>query len=492
MIISNTIINHVLNIYKSIKLATIDDITDNFSKFNHKLLELGFNEDRMILLSDIAQLEKETKLMWIIKLFHDIDVKAKQLNIDIKCKQVQSIFYSDKFIRGHFVRKLDDARVKLYSCYNSEDGVERAWLEYEGDESTVSYIAQSASITPLVNNLNVLHVFDAWEEDGDSGIPTSLVCISEFISESTLMFLNTVKGININVLKKWICQLVDVVYSLHYGTSITNPTIPSLLHRDISCENVYVEKSTGSIRLGGFGYSTSINRIPINEEIQPNLYYSNKYRNDYKDDIKACGITILRWCLQTKDLIPCCKPETIRNDEILEYLKEENRENMINQMTDEPLKDFLTLCLLKITDDYPTAEDLLNHPMIQQFPQFSELCEKTTLEGLKQHKELIPIKKNLDIDNNTHLNINFEKRVIQNNIYNISFQVPSNRGYFKFSFDYNTNKDTPDGIIQELKNCKNELDRMQIPNSLQFSDSIYDLLYKSLLSMLSNNDERQI
>lgn len=432
--------------------------------------------------------------MWIIKLFHDIDEKAQKLDIDIKCKHVQSVFYSDKFIRGHFVRKLDDARVKLFSCYNSEDGVERAWLEYEGDESTVSYIAQSASITPLVNNLNTLHVFDAWEEDGDTGIPTSLVCISEFISESTLMFLNTVKGININVLKKWICQLVDVVYSLHFGTSITDPSIPGLLHRDISCENVFVEKSTGSIRLGGFGYSAPINKIPINEKIPCNLYYNSEYRNDYQDDIKACGITILRWCLQTKDLIPCCKPETIKNDEILEYLKEENRENMINQITDEALKDFLTLCLLKNDDEnnYPTAEDLLNHPMIQQFPQFTELCEKSTVDGLKEHKELIPIQKiqkNVDINTNQMNLISFEKKYMQDNIYNISFQVPSSRGYFKFSFDYNINKDTPIGIIQELRSCRNELDNMQIASTQQFTDSVYDLLYKNLVSI---QDERTL
>lgn len=377
-------------------------------------------------------------MLYFINLFRSIDLLAQSMDIDIACKRVNPTS-SNTIIMGQYIRPLKDD-VALYSCYNSEDGVERAYLVYEGNERNLNYIAREAEVTPKISNNNALHVLDAWEES--DGELSHIICITEYVSETTLMFMNTVKGINVNVLKKWICQLLDVVYGIHYGASITDQSIPALLHRDICCENIYVEKSTGSIKLGGFGYSNSV-ISPELGYIEPNVYYKNAYRDKYVDDIKACGYTILRWCLQTKDLMPAREPSELEDSVITNDFNSEHLHDTINLVSDPELRDFIKRCF----EDNIDAEKLLNDPLIKNFPQINDLIEKSTIDGLKHHSRLIPILTSSPSKINKEENdIGFDAQYSGNNkIYHIKFNIPCDNdgGNLEFTFKYDAINDTP-------------------------------------------------
>ena len=68
--------------------------------------------------------------------------------------------------------------------------------------------------------------------------------------------LSYVKKNNItklNIIKGWCLQILDGLQYLHMQT-------PQIIHRDIKCENIFINSSTGEINIGDLGLATPMQR----------------------------------------------------------------------------------------------------------------------------------------------------------------------------------------------------------------------------------------
>ena len=62
-------------------------------------------------------------------------------------------------------------------------------------------------------------------------------------------YIRRFKRINVNILKNWCRQILKGLLFLHSRT-------PSVIHRDLKCDNIFITGPSGSVKIGDLGLAT--------------------------------------------------------------------------------------------------------------------------------------------------------------------------------------------------------------------------------------------
>ena len=97
---------------------------------------------------------------------------------------------------------------------------------------------------------NIIRVFDVWEKD-----PKDTICfVTELLTHGTLRsYLEKHQNqIKVKVVKRWSDQILQGLQYLHNHRP--NPVI----HRDLKCDNIFINGNVGDILIGDLGLSTTL------------------------------------------------------------------------------------------------------------------------------------------------------------------------------------------------------------------------------------------
>jgi WNK lysine deficient protein kinase len=64
-------------------------------------------------------------------------------------------------------------------------------------------------------------------------------------------FLKTAKVVKLKVIKEWCQQILEGLDYLHSQD-------PPIIHRDIKCDNIFINGTTGQVKIGDLGLATVI------------------------------------------------------------------------------------------------------------------------------------------------------------------------------------------------------------------------------------------
>jgi serine/threonine protein kinase len=156
------------------------------------------------------------------------------------------------------------------------------------------------------------------------------------------------------ILKKCCRQILEALAYLHTG-------FPSpIIHRDLKCDNIFIDGPTGDIKIGDFGLAKN---NPMNGEActktmigTPGFMAPELFEEEYNElvDIYAFGMVVLEMATDEYPYVEC-------NNILLSLLKK-GAENVmpaaLQMVTDPKLKEFITL-LLKKASERPSAVELL-------------------------------------------------------------------------------------------------------------------------------------
>ncbi|OHT08056.1 STE family protein kinase [Tritrichomonas foetus] len=248
----------------------------------------------------------------------------------------------------------------VYRAYDQEEGIEVAWNEIHLErfsENDTKQIFNEIKLLEQLEHPRILRLSHAWIDKKRK----VLVFITEFFRNGTIRSYigDVVRRPSRSVISKWCKQVLEGLDYMHTHD-------PPVIHRDLKCDNLFIDASEGIVKIGDFGLSKA---IPTGEAVSclgtpaytaPEVY-SGKYTT--KADIWSFGLCVLEMVTAETPYAECGNVGVI-------YMKvsKGGLPASLTKVDDPVIADFITVCLLP-QELRPSAADLLEHSLIIDFDQ---------------------------------------------------------------------------------------------------------------------------
>lgn len=280
--------------------------------------------------------------------------------------------------QGRYVKsetKLGSGAYKdVWRAYDTNEGIEVAWNVIKLSRvppSERKRIKTEVQLLKDIEHPNIIRYHSSWVNRDREEI----VFITEIMSSGSLKeYLTKNPMIRWYAVKSWCRQILAGLQFLHNK---------QIIHRDIKCDNIFINGSTGEIRIGDLGLSTKIAesrhlQFGKNNENSPEMDNNSKvavamtclgtpefmapelYDENYDErvDIYAFGMSCIEMITAKTPYYDCTSAPQI-------YKKVLNGEMPpeLEKVSNKNAKAFILLCL-QPKDQRPPASELLKHPFL--------------------------------------------------------------------------------------------------------------------------------
>ena len=283
--------------------------------------------------------------------------------------------------KSHQVRyvKLDErlgsgTSKHVWTAFDTAEGMQVAWNVVELKNITPDERKRVAIEVMLLRNLdhkNVIKYYNSWIDREKEQV----VFITEIMSAGSLKdYLRKHHHmIRWHAVKRWCKQILFGLEYLHERRCI---------HRDIKTENIFINGTTGDIRIGDLGLSTKVAEargaiqggmnfegrenisqvmtcLGTPEFMAPELYEENY---DEKVDIYAFGMTVLEMVTASTPYHDCKASAHLQPQIYMKVMRGELPPEL-NRVSISSARGFIELCLTS-KEGRPSATELLKHPFL--------------------------------------------------------------------------------------------------------------------------------
>jgi len=326
------------------------------------------------------------------------------------------------------------------------------------DSESIQKIKMEIEILKPLKHPNIISfIYCFFNEDKNE-----IVFITELFSGGSLsQHLNEFKHPRLRVVKLW-CQ--EILKGLKY----LHEHVPPIIHRDIKCENIFINKNTGEVKIGDLGLGIILKDTEYASQFCGTIEYCapEVYQKKYgvKCDIYSFGISMI-------EMITGEKPYKECKGQILSVCEKVNNKILpesFNKINNEKVKEFILKCL-KPENERPSAAELLedeflndvdseenNHPAIDLDKQYS--AKSSGLLILEKNNK---IKDNILLDDFT-----LEEK---NSNFTYNMQMNDNKINQVDSFpNFNNNENNLNNIELLKKNLNSNQTQKEIETEIYF------------------------
>lgn len=266
--------------------------------------------------------------------------------------------------RGRYIRfdiKLGTGAYKtVYKAYDTDQGIDVAWNAIDIGvlpSAEKTRIIQEVQLLQKLEHKNIINFYGSWF----SKEKNQVVFITEIMTSGTLKsYIKRVQFVKWKIIKRWCIQILEGLHYLHSQN-------PPVIHRDLKCDNIFINGNTGDLRIGDLGLSTQLavhkksraqSVLGTPEFMAPELY-DESY--DEKVDIYAFGMCVLEMVTKEVPYSECINPA-----QIYKKVTAGIRPRGLQRIVSQAAKDFIELCLSRgngLID--VSAEYLLDHPFLK-------------------------------------------------------------------------------------------------------------------------------
>jgi hypothetical protein len=182
---------------------------------------------------------------------NDDDDGENDIPAHIKSKIVEKS-PAERYIR--FNEKLGSGAYKdVYRAYDTIEGIEVAWnvVKLSGvPKAERIRIVNEVRLLERLHHPNIISFHGSWVNRETERV----IFVTEILSSGTLKsFVQKVQLIRWKIFKRWAIQILNGLAYLHSQD-------PPIIHRDLKCDNIFINGTSGDLRIGDFGLSTAINQ----------------------------------------------------------------------------------------------------------------------------------------------------------------------------------------------------------------------------------------
>ncbi|KAF9181966.1 hypothetical protein BGZ51_005043, partial [Haplosporangium sp. Z 767] len=228
----------------------------------------------------------------------------------------------------------------VYKGIDREEGYEVAWNCFQTTKQEYAELSQEVEILKRVRHPNIINFHDCWYSNN-----TEFIFITELMTSGTLReYIRKLQSPNLKVVKRWCRQILKGLIYLHSYD-------PPIIHRDIKCDNIFINGAHGEVKIGDMGTAKmkagmKYTVIGTPEFMAPEMYEEQGYSE--KVDIYAFGMCLLE--MVTGEYPYCeCKNAAQIYKKVTQGLKPD--------------------CLAKVVD--PEVLSLINHCIAPEHERYS-------------------------------------------------------------------------------------------------------------------------
>ena len=171
-------------------------------------------------------------------------------------------------------------------------------------------------------------------------------------------YLKRIKSPRLKVIKTWCREILQGLEYLH--TMKPNP----IIHRDIKCDNIFINSNSGEIRIGDLGLATCMSTSYADSVLgTPEFMAPEMYEESYGTsvDIYSFGMSVLEMVtLQTP------YKECMNAAQVYKKVISGKKPACLELIANEEVKAFILECL-QDQSERPTATELLQHKYVIYF-----------------------------------------------------------------------------------------------------------------------------
>lgn len=271
----------------------------------------------------------------------------------------------------------------VYKGIDREEGYEVAWNIFS-QPATTDYgeLSHEIEILKSVRHPNIIAFHDAWSTNNE------FVFITELMTSGTLRdYIRKLSLPNIKVVKRWSRQILKGLVYLHGHE-------PPIIHRDIKCDNIFINGAHGEVKIGDLGTAqenspliSSAKRYTVigtPEFMAPEMYEEKGYSE--KVDIYAFGMCLLEMVTGEYPYGECKNAAQIYK-KVIQNIKPE----CLSKVQDEEVLVLINSCLSP-ENERMSAQEILEHSFLAVEPEVVLVATDST----KKHLHLLVVFKGME------------------------------------------------------------------------------------------------
>ncbi|XP_035550013.1 probable serine/threonine-protein kinase WNK10 isoform X2 [Juglans regia] len=256
----------------------------------------------------------------------------------------------------------------VYKAFDEVDGIEVAWNQVNIDDvlqspEQLERLYSEVHLLKSLKHKNIIKFYYSWVDDKNKTINL----ITELFSSGSLrLYRKKHKHVDIKAIKNWARQILQGLSYLHGHN-------PPIIHRDLKCDNIFVNGNNGEVKIGDLGLATVMQQPTARSVIgTPEFMAPELYEEEYNDlvDVYSFGMCML-------EMVTCEYPYSECNNPAQIY-KKGIKPASLSKVNDPQVKQFIEKCLVPASMRLPAME-LLKDPFLATGSSKDLICDSLQL-----------------------------------------------------------------------------------------------------------------
>ncbi|XP_058085220.1 probable serine/threonine-protein kinase WNK6 [Magnolia sinica] len=245
----------------------------------------------------------------------------------------------------------------VYKAFDEVDGIEVAWNQVNVDDvlqspENLERLYSEVHLLKSLKHENIIRFFNSWVDDKNK---TVNIITELFTSGSLRQYRRKHKNVDMKAVKSWARQILRGLQYLHGHN-------PPILHRDLKCDNIFVNGNHGEVKIGDLGLAIIMQQPTARSVIgTPEFMAPELYEEEYNElvDIYSFGMCMLEMVTSEYPYNECKNPA-----QIYKKVSSGIKPASLGKVQDPQVKQFIEKCLLPAAERLP-AKELLKDPFLQ-------------------------------------------------------------------------------------------------------------------------------